>query len=89
MDENQLLSYYQIAGNPPPPSQDVFLPMRCAERAAKGIHGEPFKAWDNVKGISNWDFGGYCTHSSVLFAPWHRPYLALFEVICRCCSALL
>ena len=23
--------------------------------------------------------GGYCTHSSVLFAPWHRPYLALFE----------
>lgn len=44
-----------------------------------GIHGEPFKAYDNVQGILNPDFGGYCTHSSVLFAPWHRPYLALFE----------
>jgi tyrosinase len=22
---------------------------------------------------------GYCTHSSNVFLPWHRPYLALFE----------
>lgn len=59
-DEEQLTSYYQIAG----------------------IHGMPYKPWDNVQGISDWDFGGYCTHSSVLFVPWHRPYLALFEASC-------
>jgi len=45
----------------------------------------PFKAWNNVQSSSGWtassgQFGGYCTHSSVLFVPWHRPYLALFEV---------
>jgi tyrosinase len=45
-----------------------------------GIHGMPFTPWDNVTGTSDWEFGGYCTHSSVLFAPWHRPYCALFEV---------
>jgi tyrosinase len=49
-----------------------------------GIHGLPFKPWDGVKGNTDWSttsqFGGYCTHSSVLFTTWHRPYLALFEV---------
>uniref|UniRef100_L2GER5 tyrosinase n=1 Tax=Colletotrichum fructicola (strain Nara gc5) TaxID=1213859 RepID=L2GER5_COLFN len=25
------------------------------------------------------DFGGFCTHSSILFLTWHRPYLAIFE----------
>lgn len=24
--------------------------------------------------------GGFCTHSSILFLTWHRPYLAVFEV---------
>lgn len=24
---------------------------------------------------------GYCTHRSVLFVPWHRPYLLLYEQI--------
>ena len=47
-----------------------------------GIHGRPFKEWNGVKGLKTFNFGGYCTHSSVLFVPWHRPYLALFEV-CR------
>jgi len=23
---------------------------------------------------------GYCTHVSILFPPWHRPYLAFYEV---------
>jgi tyrosinase len=57
--ENDLLSYYQIAG----------------------IHGLPYKPWNGVAGIANFNpqHGGYCTHSSILFAPWHRPYLALFE----------
>lgn len=44
-----------------------------------GIHGAPFVAWDGVVATSN-SQSGYCTHSSNLFGPWHRPYLALFEV---------
>lgn len=32
-----------------------------------------------MKSVGN-DFGGFCTHSSILFLTWHRPYLALFEV---------
>ncbi|KAG0642710.1 hypothetical protein HOY80DRAFT_881126 [Tuber brumale] len=42
-----------------------------------GIHGRPYTAWDNVLGIGN--EAGYCTHSSILFPTWHRPYLALYE----------
>ncbi|KAG5637088.1 hypothetical protein H0H81_005821, partial [Sphagnurus paluster] len=51
-----------------------------------GIHGFPFRAWGGsdpegpVSGApsdTNWD--GYCTHGSVLFPTWHRPYVALFE----------
>lgn len=40
----------------------------------------PYKVWNNAKGIPDFQFGGYCTHSSILFVTWHRPYLALFEV---------
>ena len=40
----------------------------------------PYKVWNNAQGIQNFQFGGYCTHSSILFITWHRPYLALFEV---------
>lgn len=44
-----------------------------------GIHGRPYAPWDNVNG-PNGDYGtGYCTHDSILFPVWHRPYLALFE----------
>lgn len=42
-----------------------------------GIHGRPYAPWDGVKGVGN--AAGYCTHSSILFLTWHRPYLALFE----------
>ncbi|KAK3309791.1 uncharacterized protein B0T15DRAFT_545814 [Chaetomium strumarium] len=48
-----------------------------------GIHGMPFKPWNGVGSDTDWQtssgFGGYCTHSSILFLTWHRPYLALFE----------
>ncbi|SPN96684.1 related to Tyrosinase [Cephalotrichum gorgonifer] len=44
-----------------------------------GIHGMPYKVWNNANGIQDFQFGGYCTHSSILFITWHRPYLALFE----------
>ncbi|KAK6196963.1 hypothetical protein LQW54_010977 [Pestalotiopsis sp. IQ-011] len=48
-----------------------------------GIHGKPYIKWPNEKwntmGQSKAGFGGFCTHSSILFLPWHRAYLALFE----------
>lgn len=49
-----------------------------------GIHGLPYKPWNGVGSNTDWQstsgFGGYCTHSSILFLTWHRPYLALYEV---------
>ena len=44
-----------------------------------GIHGLPYTTWDSAEGIAGASTG-YCTHSSVLFPTWHRPYVALFEV---------
>jgi tyrosinase len=58
-NQNQLLSYFQVAG----------------------IHGYPANnPWDGVSRTSV-ESSGYCTHGSVLFPTWHRPYLALFEQI--------
>ncbi|KAF8637724.1 hypothetical protein AX17_002627 [Amanita inopinata Kibby_2008] len=48
------------------------------------IHGQPYTVWNGAKGLfttEKWNFGGYCTHGSVLFPTWHRPYLSLFEQI--------
>lgn len=45
-----------------------------------GIHGVPFRTWNGVVPVVGAGRSGYCTHSSVLFPTWHRPYLALFEV---------
>jgi len=39
----------------------------------------PFKVWQGADGGRNMT-GSYCPHSNTLFFPWHRPYLALFEV---------
>ncbi|KAE8445423.1 hypothetical protein EG329_013436 [Mollisiaceae sp. DMI_Dod_QoI] len=44
-----------------------------------GIHGRPYRPWGGVQGDNPSGWQGYCTHTSILFAPWHRPYLALFE----------
>ncbi|KAG5918288.1 hypothetical protein E4U42_006925 [Claviceps africana] len=44
-----------------------------------GIHGVPFTTWNGVEPVPGANQSGYCTHSSVLFPMWHRPYLALFE----------
>ena len=46
-----------------------------------GIHGLPFTPWDdaNGKSLGNNQWGGYCTHGSVLFPTWHRPYVLLYE----------
>ena len=52
-----------------------------------GIHGLPSAAWDGVEGNNNIDpktkkptVGNYCTHGTILFPTWHRPYLAMLEV---------
>jgi tyrosinase len=53
-----------------------------------GIHGQPYRAWDNVNSATFAKTGsppnkgtGYCAHGSVLFPVWHRAYLAQFEVL--------
>ncbi|TKW49434.1 Tyrosinase [Colletotrichum tanaceti] len=35
--------------------------------------------WNNKMVRVDNRFGGFCTHSSILFLTWHRPYLVLFE----------
>ncbi|GKU23060.1 unnamed protein product [Fusarium langsethiae] len=51
-----------------------------------GIHGRPYQAWPtgdkNLKDLQK-QADGFCTHSSILFLTWHRPYLALFESILK------
>ncbi|SPQ18279.1 b447e784-f57a-40e5-89a7-874d54feefc1 [Thermothielavioides terrestris] len=44
-----------------------------------GIHGMPHQTWGGVKPVPGSEDTGYCTHSSVLFPTWHRPYMALYE----------
>ncbi|KAK0618206.1 hypothetical protein B0T17DRAFT_509756 [Bombardia bombarda] len=46
-----------------------------------GIHGIPHKTWGGVGPTPGNENTGYCTHSSVLFPTWHRPYLALYEQV--------
>jgi tyrosinase len=49
-----------------------------------GIHGLPFQPWDDSTGSfdpNSGQWGGYCTHGSVLFPTWHRPYVMLYEQI--------
>jgi len=69
----------------------AFLRMQSTEEmddksffAVAGIHGQPYAAWNGASGSftqGKWGFGGYCTHGSVLFPTWHRPYLLLLEQI--------
>ncbi|RVD83947.1 Tyosinase C-terminal domain [Arthrobotrys flagrans] len=43
------------------------------------IHGAPFGPWQMPEqGNYNWEVG-YCTHHSVIFLTWHRPFLLLLE----------
>jgi hypothetical protein len=54
-----------------------------------GIHGEPYVSWDGVQATAGNENSGYCTHNSVLFPTWHRPYLALYEVRSNSKSSIL
>ncbi|EAA35587.2 Di-copper centre-containing protein [Neurospora crassa] len=46
-----------------------------------GIHGIPHQTWGGVTPTPGNEETGYCTHSSILFPTWHRPYLALYEQV--------
>lgn len=46
-----------------------------------GIHGFPQIPWDGVSGAGT--YPGFCMHAATPFPTWHRPYLALFEVVLR------
>ncbi|CAM1509015.1 Fc.00g027540.m01.CDS01 [Cosmosporella sp. VM-42] len=52
-----------------------------------GIHGLPYEAWpandEKLKSLKTKPDTGFCTHTSILFLSWHRPYLALFESTLR------
>ncbi|EWY84513.1 hypothetical protein FOYG_11958 [Fusarium oxysporum NRRL 32931] len=51
-----------------------------------GIHGKPYQSWPlgdkNLESLRQQE-AEFCTHSSILFLTWHRPYLALFEAILK------
>ncbi|KAE9400782.1 tyrosinase [Gymnopus androsaceus JB14] len=46
-----------------------------------GIHGLPYVPWDGAgsKPVDPDAWEGYCTHGSVLFPTFHRPYVLLVE----------
>ncbi|EJF63238.1 photo-regulated tyrosinase [Dichomitus squalens LYAD-421 SS1] len=46
-----------------------------------GIHGLPYISWDGAGQDDPAEQAGYCTHGSVLFPTWHRPYVALYEQV--------
>ncbi|KAI0822060.1 tyrosinase [Trametes gibbosa] len=45
------------------------------------IHGLPYMPWNGVGEDYPGEAAGYCTHGSILFPTWHRPYVALYEQI--------
>ncbi|KAG8667848.1 hypothetical protein FPOAC2_13050 [Fusarium poae] len=46
-----------------------------------GIHGKPYIAWDEPPQEGKTAGYGYCTHNSILFTTWHRPYMLLWEQV--------
>ncbi|KAB5566591.1 hypothetical protein GE09DRAFT_740262 [Coniochaeta sp. 2T2.1] len=44
-----------------------------------GIHGYPVQSWNGVEQVPGGINLGYCPHNEILFATWHRPFVALFE----------
>ena len=75
--QNNTISFYQIGGKLLP-----ILPPTESTRLTRitipGIHGYPQIPWDGVSGTQQTP--GFCTHATVVFPTWHRPYVALIEV---------
>ena len=49
-----------------------YLPLLSESLVSIGVHLRVAMLMDFAQ--------GYCTHGSILFPTWHRPYLSLFEV---------
>jgi len=47
----------------------------------EGIHGRPYQQFNGIQATKGNDNSGYCTHTSILFPTWHRPYLAFYEQV--------
>lgn len=71
------LSFWQVAGM----SFILQVLRTSALMTVEGIHGQPLVPWDEET-ESQSPGAGYCTHNSILFPLWHRPYILLFEVHC-------
>ncbi|KAI0297681.1 tyrosinase [Russula brevipes] len=59
-------------------------PNSTSHFAIGGIHGLPYVQWEGAgsnRPVQGTGWGGYCTHGSVLFPTWHRPYVALYEQV--------
>lgn len=72
--QSDMKSWYQVCGKLSQISQ------RFTQLIWLGIHGRPFAPWDNVYALPGNEDHGYCQHASIIFPPWHRPYVALYEV---------
>ncbi|KAF2865458.1 hypothetical protein BDV95DRAFT_632307 [Massariosphaeria phaeospora] len=65
---------------------DESHPLSWFQIAVEPYTNWPVQDWPkdadpSMKDAYQWQ--GFCTHSSILFLPWHRPYLALFETELR------
>ncbi|KAI0374143.1 Di-copper centre-containing protein [Pilatotrama ljubarskyi] len=60
---------------------DVTEISRASYWQIAGIHGAPYVSYDGAGDDPHHPSParGYCTHGSVLFPTWHRPYVALIE----------
>ena len=81
-NEHEKLSYFQIVGATGGFFFSIFFlfePSTTDADSYKGIHGMPNIPWnENTKPQAKDQ--DYCTHNSLLFPFWHRPYIVLFEV---------
>jgi tyrosinase len=77
-DESKDTSYYQISGKLVPCDFrcTYYNGLFCCDL---GIHGFPFIPWQYPASATVNPGMGYCTHGSVIFTTWHRPYLLLLE----------
>jgi tyrosinase len=56
--------------------QSTPQPNTISHFSIGGIHGLPFQQWDGSGGtqpVQGSEWGGYCTHGSVLFPTWTGP----------------
>lgn len=73
--EKDLYSYFQLAGK-----LAFYVALsRVWLISSLGIHGRPYIPWNTGPKTPGAYNTGYCLHNSVLFLPWHRPYLSVVE----------